>query len=174
MKGGAFLEDERAEGRARVNRVRLALALAVVAAALGAAAPIDARIVVQHGIGGVELRMTKAQVRSKLGRPIRIRRGTNEFGRYVEFLYPRVTVSFQGGLRVTGVRTRSRLERTRRGIGVGSTEAQLKARVAGVRCRTEGGLRHCFLGRFRPGRVITDFSIRNGRVTSVVIGFVLD
>jgi hypothetical protein len=170
---GAFLEDERGASR-RVNRVRLALALAVVAAALGAAAPIDARIIVQHGIAGVELRMTKSQVRSKLGRPIGIRRGRNEFGRYVEFLYPRVTVSFQGGLRVTGVRTRSRLERTRRGIGVGSREAQVKARVAGVRCRTEGGLRHCFIGRFLPGRVITDFSIRNGRVTWVVIGFVLD
>jgi hypothetical protein len=118
--------------------------------------------------------MTKSEVRSKLGRPMGIRSGRNEFGRYVEFLYPRVRVSFQGGLRVTGVRTRSRLERTRRGIGVGSTEAQVKARVAGVRCRTEGGLRRCFIGRFLPGRVITDFNVRNGRVTSIVIGFVLD
>lgn len=118
--------------------------------------------------------MTKAQVRSNLGAPTRIRSGRNEFGRYIEFVYPRVTISFQGATRVTGLRTRSRLERTGRGIGVGSTEADVKAKVAGVRCRTESGLRHCFLGRFLPGRVITDFHIRRDRVSSVVIGFVLD
>ena len=118
--------------------------------------------------------MTKAQVRSSLGPPMRIRSGRNEFGPYVEFVYPRVTVSFQGAARATGLRTRSSLERTARGIGVGSTEAEVKAKVAGVRCRTEFGVRHCFLGRFLPGRVITDFHIRRGRVSSVVVGFVLD
>jgi hypothetical protein len=154
--------------------VRRAPAFAVVAVALAAAAPVDARILVQRGIAGVELRMTKAQVRSNLGRPTKIRSGRNEFGRYVEFVYPRVTVSFQGASRATGLRTRSRLERTSRGIGVGSTEAEVKAKVAGVRCRTESGFRHCFLGRFLPGRVITDFHVRRGRVRSVVVGFVLD
>jgi hypothetical protein len=154
--------------------MRRAPAFAVVAVALAAAAPADARILLQRGIAGVELRMTKTQVRSNLGTPTRIRSGRNEFGRYVEFVYPRVTVSFQGGSRATGLRTRSRLERTRRGIGVGSTEAEVKAKVAGVRCRTESGFRHCFLGRFLPGQVITDFHIRRGRVSSVVVGFVLD
>ena len=118
--------------------------------------------------------MTKAQVRSNLGTPTRIRSGRNEFGRYVEFVYPRVSVSFQGRSRVTGLRTRSRLERTGKGIGVGSTEAEVKAKVTGVRCRTESGFRHCFLGAFLPGRVVTDFHIRGGRVSSVVVGFVLD
>jgi hypothetical protein len=154
--------------------VRRASAFAVVAVALAAAAPADAKILVQRGIAGVELRMTKAQVRSNLGTPTRIRSGRNEFGRYVEFVYPRVTVSFQGASRATGLRTRSRLERTGRGIGVGSTEAEVKAKVAGVRCRTESGFRHCFLGRFLPGHVVTDFHIRGGRVSSVVVGFVLD
>jgi hypothetical protein len=154
--------------------MRRAPAFAVVAVALAAAAPADARILLQRGIAGAELRMTKAQVRSNLGTPTRIRSGRNEFGRYVQFVYPRVTVSFQGGSRATGLRTRSRLERTGRGIGVGSTEAEVKAKVAGVRCRTESGFRHCFLGRLLPGQVITDFQIRRGRVSSVVVGFVLD
>jgi hypothetical protein len=154
--------------------VRRAPVFAIVAVALAAAVPADARILLQQGIAGVELRMTRAQVRSNLGTPMRIRSGRNEFGRYVEFVYPRVTVSFQGAARATGLRTRSPLERTARGIGVGSTEAEVKAKVAGARCRTEFGVRHCFVGRFLPGRVITDFHIRRGRVRSVVVGFVLD
>jgi hypothetical protein len=46
--------------------------------------------------------------------------------------------------------------------------------VAGVRCRTESGFRHCFVGRFLPGRRVTDFRIRRGHVTSVQVAFVLD
>jgi len=118
--------------------------------------------------------MTKAQVRARLGAPPRRRAGKNEFGRYTAFIYPRVTLTFQSGRRVTSLRTNSRLERTAQGVGVGSTVAQVRARVSGIRCRTEPGLRHCFLGRFLPGRVVTDFRIRSGRVSSVVVGFVLD
>ena len=60
------------------------------------------------------------------------------------------------------------------GVGVGSSEGQVPAKVAGVRCRTESGFRHCFVGRFLPGKRVTDFRIRRGRVTSVQVGFVLD
>ncbi|MDP9276416.1 MAG: hypothetical protein M3O99_12595 [Chloroflexota bacterium] len=62
--------------------MRPALALTVVAAVLAAAAPAAARIAVQHGIAGAELRMTKAQVRARLGRPKTVRTGRNDFGRY--------------------------------------------------------------------------------------------
>jgi hypothetical protein len=154
---------------------RLAVAVALAAAALSLTPTAGARIDVQRGIAGIQLGTTKAQVRAQLGRPIRIRTGTNPFGRWTELVYPRVTVSFQSGNRATAVRTSSRLERTARGVGPGSTEAQVRARVARVRCRTEsGGLRHCWVGRFLPGRVVTDFRIRNRRVSSVLIGYVLD
>jgi hypothetical protein len=153
---------------------RLAVA-AVLAAALALPATASARIELQKGIAGANLRMTKAQVRAELGTPRKIRTGRNLFGRWTEFVYGRVTVSFQSGNAATAVRTSSRRERTARGVGPGSPEAAVRARVAGVRCRTEsGGFRHCWVGRFLPGRVVTDFRIRNGRVASVLIGYVLD
>jgi hypothetical protein len=153
---------------------RLAVLVAALVTALVAASAAPARIVVQKGIAGVELRMTRAQVIQRLGRPPAVRSGSNDFGPWTEFRYPRVRVTFQSGQRVTGLRTSSRLETTARGVGPGSTEAQVRARVAGVRCRTESGFRHCFVGLFLPGRVVTDFHIRRGRVASVVIGYVLD
>ena len=154
--------------------MRAALLGSVIAVVLAVAAPADASIVVQHGIAGLELQMTKAQVRAKLGSPTKVRTGKNEFGRYIEFVYPRVTVLFQSGSRATAFRTFSRAERTKQGVGVGSSEAQVMAKVAGVKCRTEFGRRHCYVGKYLPGRVITDFQIRKGRVTWIVVGFVVD
>jgi hypothetical protein len=148
--------------------------LATAVVALVASSAAGATIVVQRGMAGVVLGNTQATVRARLGPPPRVRRGQSEFGPYTEFVYPRVTVLFHGNARVTGLRTTSRLERTGRGVGVGSTEAQVRARVPGVRCATDVGVRHCFLGRFLPGRRVTDFRLRRGRVTSVVIGYVLD
>jgi hypothetical protein len=46
--------------------------------------------------------------------------------------------------------------------------------VPGVKCRTELGFGHCFLGRFEPGKRVTDFHLRSGKVTRVVVGFVID
>jgi hypothetical protein len=155
-------------------RARLAVAALALVAALAVTSVAPARIVVQKGIAGVQLRMTRAKVIALLGPPPKTRRGTNLFGPWTEFLYPRVRVTFQSGPLVTGLRTTSRLEKTVRGAGPGSTEAQVRARVTGVRCRTEGAFRHCFVGRFLPGRVITDFHIRRGRVSAVVVGYVLD
>jgi hypothetical protein len=153
--------------------VRRALIL-IAAFTLSLAAPAGAAIVVQRGIAGLELRMTKAQVRAKLGTPAKVKTGKNEFGRFTQFVYPRVTVLFQSGSRVTALRTFSRAERTAAGVGVGSREADVKAKVAGVKCESVSGARHCYVGKFLPGKRITDFSIRGGKVTSVVVGFVVD
>lgn len=147
---------------------------AIVVAALLVAAPAGAAIVPQKGIAGVELRMTKAQVRAKLGAPKRVEKGRNDFGRFTRFLYPRVTVLFQSGAKVTAVRTMSPLERTAAGVGVGATEAKVKARVPGVKCATLSGARQCVVGVFKPGRVITAFQISEGHVSTVVVGIVID
>ena len=153
--------------------MRLTFAVCLVAA-LAFAAHAQATIVVQRGIAGVNLQMTKAQVRATLGRPMRARIGTNDFGTFREMIYRRVTVTFQSGPQVTAVRTTSPLELTARGVGVGSTKAQVKARVRNVTCRNESGFKHCFVGQFLPGRKVTDFRLRKGRVSSVTIAFVID
>ena len=141
----------------------LALALALPAGAGGA-------IVLQRAIGGVSLGMTEAQVRAKVGRPASVKRGSSEFGRWKELYYRDLVVVFQSGRKVTSVATTSRRERTRSGVGVGSTEAQLKSRIRGLRCRKAAGLRHCRLGKARPGQRYTDFTVRKGRVVRVVVG----
>ena len=150
-------------------RVAVALLAALACAAVAAAA-----IVPQRGIAGVRLGMTKAQVRATLGAPRSAAHGSNEFGSFTIFRYRGLRVTFQGNRTVTNVFTTRAGERTARGVGVGSTVAQVRAKVAGVRCRTESGFRHCFVGQFLPGRRITDFRIRNGRVSSVDVGFVID
>ena len=150
--------------------MRLVVSAAVVVALFVAAAPARAAIVPQRSIAGVALELTKAQVRSKLGAPPRVRHGRNDFGAWTQFVYPRVEVTFQSGNAVTGLQTTSPKERTARGAHVGSTKAELVARVPGLKC--EPG--HCFLGSFRAGRRVTDFLLRRGRVTRIVVGFVID
>jgi hypothetical protein len=156
-----------------MRRLLLA-ALAAGLAALVLAPAADALIQVDRGIAGARLGNTPAQVRAALGTPARVSSGTNEFGPFIVFRYlGGITVSFQAR-RVTGVRTRGPGDRTRLGVGVGSTERAVKARVAGVRCETIAGSRSCHTGRFLPGRRVTDFRLRNGRVRSVVVAVVLD
>ena len=150
--------------------MRLILALAIAAALFVAAGPARAAIVPQRSIAGITLELTKAQVRAKLGAPPRVRHGRNDFGTWTQFLYPRVEVTFQSGNAVTGLQTTSPKERTARGAHVGSTKAELRARVYGLKC--EPG--HCFLGSFRAGKRVTDFFLRAGRVTRIVVGFVID
>jgi hypothetical protein len=127
-------------------------------------------IVVQRSIAGVKMGMTQAKVRSVLGRPRRVVRGQNAFGTYVEFRYLRLAVTFQGGSTATNVRTTRASERTASGVGVGSSRAEVKAKIAGVRCSAS----MCTVGRFLPGRKVTTFFLRHGVVSRVALGLVID
>ena len=151
----------------------LAVALAALAV-LALSAPAGATIVPQQGIAGIRLQMTKAQVRAKLGTPKKTRDGKNDFGPYSTWVYPRVTINFQGRKKVSSMQTLSPVERTAGGVGVGSPEARVKARVPGVKCTTDFNSRQCFIGAFKPGRTVTVFSIKSGKVRAVVVGVVLD
>ena len=139
-------------------------------------------IVPQQSIAGVELNMTRPEVRARKGQPDRIKHGTNDFGAFTEFTYrndvgKKLRVTFQGNAGATAVFTNRRTQHTAEGIHVGSTETQLRDAYPRLRCRTElSDFRHCWTGRFRPGRRVTDYRIgmATSRVKTILVGFVID
>jgi hypothetical protein len=148
---------------------------AVLLASLGSPAAAEALIQVDRGIAGARLGNTRGEVRAALGKPESIKTGTNPFGRFVEYRFRGgIRVLFQGGREVSSVSTTGRGDRTRRGVGVGSTERTVRRRVRGVRCETFGNVRSCHTGRFTAGEIITDFLLRNGKVRRVTVGRVID
>jgi hypothetical protein len=148
--------------------------LIALAAALMLAGSASATIVPQKGIAGVSIGMSQAKVRTVLGKPAKVKHGTDSFGPYTQFKYTGLTVMFQGNRTVTQITTTRSSEKTTGGAGVGSSEAQLRAKVKGLTCKTESGFRHCYLGSFKPHKRVTDFSIKKGRVFRVVVGIVTD
>jgi hypothetical protein len=152
-------------------------AIAVLVVLLLVPASAAAVILPQKGMAGVRLDMTQAQVRSVLGDPARTVRGRNIFGPYTELRYAgRLVVFFQGNREVTSISTSGRGERTARGAGVGSSEGFVRRKVGRVRCESfaDAGFRSCHVGSFTPGRRVTDFIIRRGRVARVTVGYVID
>ena len=156
------------------HSIPLASALAAVAAlALPAAAP--ALVQVDKGLAGARLGNTIAEVHAALGRPRRVANGRNDFGSFRQETYAGgIVVFYQGARRVTSVVTTGLGDRTAKGVGVGSSEATVRANVPGVRCETIVGSRSCHTNSFRAGRRITDFFIRRGKVTRVTVGIVID
>jgi hypothetical protein len=154
---------------------RAVVAVAVIALWLVPASTADAVIQVQRGISGIALGMSPARVKAGLGMPAKVKTGSNDFGPFTQYLYRGgITVTFQGNANVTAITITGPTDRTARGVGVGSTETAVKARVSGVKCETTGGVRSCHVGAFLPGHRVTDFVIRNGRVSRVTVGFVID
>ena len=130
-------------------------------------------LVPQQSIRSIELGLARPAVVTRLGRPSAVHRGTNDFGPYTELRYRGLRITLTGG-RVTQVETTSPRDRTSLGAGVGSSEAFLRQRVQGLRCATEVAVRHCHLGVYRAGRIVTDFFIRRGTVWRIVVGRVQD
>ena len=157
-------------------RRRLAIPLACLGALLWVG-PAAAEIIPQQSIAKIALEMTRPEVRAVRGDPRSVEHGTNEFGAYTVFRYWKLRVTFQGNAGATAVFTTRRRQRTPAGIGVGSTVTQLKAASPNARCRKEApDFRHCWTGRFLPGRRVTDYriDIPTHRVESVLVGFVID
>jgi hypothetical protein len=157
--------------------VRIAFLAVVALLALPGSA--DATVVPQRGMIGLELGDTVSEVREKKGAPDGIKFVRNEIiGRQRLYRYGKTWVSFNGdgrGAAVIDLSTTSRGERLANGVGVGSSKREVMRKVAGVKCPVDEAF-HCYVGRFEPGRRITDFRIgsRSGRVTSVSVGRVID
>jgi hypothetical protein len=151
----------------------------VVVTAVFLSTDASARIVPQRSIKGARLGMTVEEVRDRLGPPSSVIFEHDPIqGRIRVYKYGLTYVSFGGtdiDATVNAVSTRSPRERTKRGVGVGSTRAAVARLVHGARCRVEGGLDHCYVGSFSPGHRVTDFRIgSSGRVRQVIVGFVID
>lgn len=154
-------------------RAAAALCTALVAA-LSFATSGAATIAVGRGIAGVVLGMSQASVQRKLGKPPKVVQAKNEFGPYTEFRYRGYVVDFQNNETVTAVVTTLAREKTPAGVGVGSTWAQVRRRVAHVHCEGSPLLGDCHVGQLLPGKTVTDFFFKAGKVSRVLVGIVLD
>jgi len=145
------------------------------AAVLAAPAAAPALVQVDKGIAGARLGNTVAQVHAALGRPARVQHGRNDFGSFRQETYAGgIVVFYQGARTVSSVVTTGLGDRTAKGVGVGSSEADVRAKVRGVRCETTAGSRSCHTHTFTAGRRVTDFFIKRGKVVRVTVGFVVD
>ena len=140
--------------------MRRTLALGLAGAVLVFAAAAHATIRPQRGMSGVALGMTKAQVRARLGSPIGSGGG--------RFYYARVWVGFRLGHAVEITTTRS-TERTASGVGVDSSESDVRRSYPSVVCAPSGGFRRCRLGSGKPGTRATDFILGHGHVLQVTV-----
>jgi hypothetical protein len=137
--------------------------------------PIPPVVALDRAIAGVELHAAPRAVRATLGAPSRVRRGPWRIGFIARtWTYSRrgISVDFLLGgdrLYVYAVTTRNPLDRTARGVGVGSREVDIRHRVPDVHCYVDRYIgRHC--RRPNEGGVGgTLFLVRRGRVRTVEV-----
>jgi hypothetical protein len=135
--------------------------LAAALAALCLAGTAGATIKPGRGMSRVELGMNAAQVQAKLGRPV----AKGGF----KWFYARVTVTFRNQRVVELMTTRS-TERLANGLGVDSSEAEVRAAFPRLKCAAMPPFyRRCRLGTGEPKSRVTDFIIGTTRRVIYVI-----
>lgn len=134
-----------------------ALCLAFLASVGGASATIKPG----RGMSRVELGMTAAQVQARLGRPV----AKGGF----KWFYARVTITFRSRRVVELMTTRS-TERFANGLGVDSSESEVRATFPQAKCGAMPPFyRRCRLGTGAPKSRVTDFIIGTTRRVIYVI-----
>ena len=146
--------------------IRAALALVVAITALAPAASAHASFRVNRSMSGIELGMSRAEVRDRLGGPARRELGPD----FVSWRYRRPPIELTFKPNVITLFTRSAFVRGPRDIGVGTHERRLE-RVLGrrLRCQSAEGQRLCVVGGFETGRRSTVFVMRRRQIASVTI-----
>lgn len=148
-----------------------ALVLTAAAVAFGAAAaPAHAVIVLDEGMAGIRVGTFDAEALAAAGKPtrstyVRDRNGTLEARRFyalpqVEFRAKEVDPS-DPDRTVTVITTTRGIERTADGVGVGTHERTLRAKIRGL---------ECFTGRFRGPQRIRLCATKGKRVPNAEIG----
>jgi hypothetical protein len=150
------------------------LTVVAAACALALAAAASPTISIGRGIAGLRLGMSQASVRARLGKPVTVVHGKNEFGPYTELRYRGYVVVLQRNGRVTSIVTTLAREKTPGRIGVGSTWSQVRSKVPHVQCQGTATFGDCHVGQLLPGKTVTDFFVVAGKVNRVVVGIVLD
>ena len=160
------------------------LALLTTVALLVAAAPASATIVPGKGMAGVRLGQCQERVIQILGSPDRTF-GSRDFAGFKSSYYYNANalkLEFRAGpdecLVLSSIRTRSGEERTKEGVGKGTTRKALRAKLKGEKCRTftrPKRITICWLGSMTPSKPLTEFRIDSkGRVNNVRVGIVID
>lgn len=135
--------------------------LALCFTSLALVAGTSATIKPGRGMSRVELGMTAPQVQAKLGRPV-------AKGGW-KWYYARVTVTFRNRRVVELMTTRS-TERFANGLGVDSSEAEVRATFPRATCAPWSRYRRCRLGTGASKTRVTDFIIgTTGHVIYVII-----
>lgn len=167
-------------------RLRRPAAVATVCAGLlgAAAAPASAEIIPQQSIAGVSVGMSERQVVEILGEPGNVATryggsGGDDFFTTYRYGKRGVKVRFirrRGGNKVNTIEVyKGRQEVTATGIGITSHRDEVKAQVAGSRCkRYDKWYAICTIGRGRIGDIQTTFWLnRRDRVKLVTLGRIL-
>ena len=142
---------------------------ALISAALIAAVVAEpaAAKVTFSGIGDVRLSMSEAEVTDALGDPTSEFRAPNPEAVHLRYKRHKIeVVLFRDEDRVVGVTTTARGQRTRSGLGVGSSSGVLRDKLRGEKCGSVRETTVCSVER--NGRVM-DFKIRGGKVVSVAV-----
>ncbi len=122
-------------------------------------------IVPQVEVAGVHLLMSAAGVEHVIGTP----RSLKVVGgaRRMDYGRTKVYLSLTEDGTVFRVTTTDKRQRTTTGVRVGSLAVAVRRGVPGARC----GASACITGTRRPGQRVTTFTLRDGRVARVTLGF---